>query len=177
MQSPVTAGWTAETILTHGRKWQLEASILHYKNAKLLQDHTKLQNPNVSTSSHRLQLSILLILTPPSACGGPNYKACIILTIVLLQDDFESVQSRKCSFYRHQTKGRNLEKKLNAFCQTLSEATTFLLPLCQHHQCDLLQNSFAMDNNNYIDFSTRFKVRSCQIPEAACAEKRTEELF
>lgn len=112
MQSPVTAGWTSKTILTHGRKWQLEASILHYKNAKLLQDHTKLQNPNVSTSSHRLQLSILLILTPSSACGGPNYKACIILSIILLQDDFESVQSRKCSFYRHQTKGRNLKKGL-----------------------------------------------------------------
>lgn len=59
------------------------------------------------------------------------------------------------------------EKKLNVFCQTLSEATTFLLPLCQHYQCDLLQDSFATDNNNYIDLSTRFKVRSCQIPEAA----------
>ena len=65
----------------------------------------------------------------------------------------------------------------NIFRQTLSEATTFLLPSCESYQYNLLQNSFTRGNNHHINLSARFKVSSCQIREAGWAEKRAQKLL
>lgn len=80
-----------------------------YYTAKLLQDHSKLWNFKLWTSSHKLRFYILLFLTSASDCeGDPDHKVQIIFSIFLLQNGFKAVQFGECWFCRHQTKGSNL---------------------------------------------------------------------